>query len=232
MLQPCLLRCVYLVVIVQSPSCVQLFATPWTEALQASLSLTISQVHVRCIGVCPSSFSLHWWCHPAISSSDTLFSFCPQSFPASGTFQVVCSHQMTKILELQHQSFQWIFRIDLLTVQETFRSLLQHHSWKASIFWHSAFFTVQLSQPYMTSGKTIVLIYRPLSTEWLMSLLFNILSRFVVTFQSSSDSMAAVTVHSDFGVQEEELCDYFHLFPFYLPCNNEVGCHDLRFFNI
>ena len=86
MLQPCLLRCVYLVVIVQSPSYVQVFATPWTEALQASLSLTISQVHVRCIGVCPSSFSLHWWCHPAISSSDALFCFCPRSFPASGTF--------------------------------------------------------------------------------------------------------------------------------------------------
>ena len=62
-----------------------------------------------------------------------------------------------------------------------------------------------------------------------MSLLFNILSRFVVTFQSSSDSMAAVTVHSDFGVQEEELCDYFHLFPFYLPCSNGVRCNNLSF---
>ena len=66
--------------------------------------------------VCPSSCSLHRWCHPAISSSDALFSFCPLSFPASGLFQwVVCSHLVTKILELQlqHQSFQWIFRIDL-----------------------------------------------------------------------------------------------------------------------
>ena len=66
--------------------------------------------------VCPSSCSLHWWCHPAVSSSDTLFSFCPLSFPASGLSQwVICSHQVTKILELQiqHPSFQWIFRIDL-----------------------------------------------------------------------------------------------------------------------
>ena len=64
---------------------------------------------------CPSLCSLHWWCHPAISSSNALFSFCVQSFPASGIFQwVICSHQMTKILELQlqHQSFQWIFRVD------------------------------------------------------------------------------------------------------------------------
>ena len=66
-------------VVVQSPSCVQLFATPWTAAHQASLSLTISQS-------LPSSFSLHQWCHPAFSSSDALFSFCPQSFPASGSF--------------------------------------------------------------------------------------------------------------------------------------------------
>ena len=65
--------------------------------------------------VCPSSCRLHRWCHPAISSSDTLFSFCPQSFPAPGIFLwVSCLHQMTKTLEfqLQQQSFQWIFRDD------------------------------------------------------------------------------------------------------------------------
>ena len=65
--------------------------------------------------VCRSSCSLHQWYHPAISSSDALFSFCPQTFPASGLFQwVVCLHQMTKILEpqLQRQSFQWIVRVD------------------------------------------------------------------------------------------------------------------------
>ena len=61
-------------------SCPTLSA-PWTEAQQASLSLTISKV-------CPNSCPLHWWCHPAISSSDTLFSLCPPSFPASGTFPV------------------------------------------------------------------------------------------------------------------------------------------------
>ena len=68
-------------VVVQLPSCVWLFATPWTAACQASLSLSIS-------GVCPSSCLLHWSYYPAISSSDSLFSLCPQSFPASGTFPV------------------------------------------------------------------------------------------------------------------------------------------------
>ena len=68
-------------VVVQLPSHVRLFVTPWTAACQASLSLTSSKV---CLGSCP----LYQWCRPAISSSDTLFSFYPQSFPASGTFPV------------------------------------------------------------------------------------------------------------------------------------------------
>ena len=90
---------VLIVVIVQWPICVRLIATTWTTACQASLSLTISWV-------CPSSCSFYWWCHPAVSFSDTLFSFFPWSFPASETFQwVVCSHQMTKILELHLQLY-------------------------------------------------------------------------------------------------------------------------------
>ena len=70
-----------IVAVVQWPSPVRLFATPWAAARQASLSSPSS-------GVCPNSCSLHRWCHPASSSSDALFSFCPQSFPASGTFPV------------------------------------------------------------------------------------------------------------------------------------------------
>ena len=107
--------------------------------------LKLAQVHVHCIGD-----AIHF------SSSDTLFSFCPQSFPASGTFPVTFvtaihighSHQMTKILEiqLQHQSFQGVFKVDLphgidcfdlLAVQGAFWSPIQHHSSKASILWHS-----------------------------------------------------------------------------------------------
>ena len=71
--------------------------------------------------------------------------------------------------------------LDLLAVQGTLRSLLQHHSSKASILWHSAFFTVQLSHPYMTSGKTIALTRQTFVGE-VMSLLFNMLSRLVISF--------------------------------------------------
>ena len=121
-------------------------------------------------GVCSCSCSLHQWCHPAISSSDTLFSFCPQSFPASETGPM--NHLFAS------DEIDWF---DLLAFQGIFRNLLQHHSWKASILWCSAFFKVQLSQLYVATGKTIAL------TLWtfvcsVMSLLFNTLSRFVTTF--------------------------------------------------
>ena len=139
---------------------------------------------------CPSS----WWCHPTISYSVIPFSFCPQSPQHQGLFQwVSSSHQVAKVLEFQrqHQSFQWTPRTDLfsmdwldhLAVQRTFKSLLQHHSSKPSILQHSAFFIVQLSHPYMTTGKTIAL------TRWtfvgkVMCLLFNMLSRLVINFSS------------------------------------------------
>ena len=107
------------------------------------------------------------------------------------------SHLVAKVLkfQLQHQSFQCSglisFRmdwLDLLAVQGTLKSLLQHHSSKASNLWHSAFFTVQLSHPYMTTGKTIAL------NRWtfvgkVMSLLFNMLSRLVITFLSRSKGL-------------------------------------------
>ena len=136
---------------------------------------------------CPSS----QWCHPAISSSVVPFSSRLQSLLASGFFQWInFSHEVAKVLEfqLQHQSFQHPglipFRmdwLDLLAVQGTLKSLLQHHSSKASILRRSAFFTVQLSHPYTTTGKTIALT-RPNFVGNVMSLLFNMLSRLVITF--------------------------------------------------
>ena len=119
----------------------------------------------------------------------------PPAFSLSqhqGLFQwVSSSHQVTTVLEfhLQHQSFQWIFGLiffsmdwlDLHAVQGTLKSLFQHHSSKASIFQCSAFFTVQLSHPYMTTGKTIALT-RQTFVGTVMSLFFNMLSRLVITF--------------------------------------------------
>ena len=115
------------------------------------------------------------WCHPTTSSSVVPFFSSPQSFPASGSFttsqfftssgQNIGVSASTSVLPINIQDWfplgwtGWIF-----TVQGTLKSLLQHHSSKASILWHSAFFTVQLSHPYMTTGKTID---RQTKTIWL-----------------------------------------------------------------
>ena len=119
-----------------------------------------------------------------------------------------------KYLELITLKIGWF---DLPAVQGTFKSLLQHHSSKASTLWHSAFFIVQLSHPYMTTGKTTALI-RWTSVGKVMSLLLNMLYRFVITFLPRSKHffyfMAAVTICSDFGTQENKVC---HCFPIYLP---------------
>ena len=170
---------------VQSLSSVWLFAAPWTTAHQASLSITISWSLLKLM-------SIELWCHPTISSSVVPFSSCPQSFPASKSFPMsqLCIRWpnygsfSVSIRSSDEYSGLISFRmdwLDLLAVQETLKSLLQHHSSKASILWHSAFFMVQLSHPYMTTGKTIAL------TRWtfvgkVMSLLFSMLSRLVIAF--------------------------------------------------
>ena len=109
--------------------------------------------------------------------------------------------------------------LDLLAVQGTLKSLLQHHSSKASILWRSAFFTVQFSHPYMTTEKTIALTGRTFVGK-VMSLLLNMLSRLVIAFLPRSkrlNFMAAVTICSDFGAQKNKVCHCFHCFPIYLP---------------
>ena len=147
--------------LVQLLSHVRLFVTPWTAARQASLSITNSQSLLKLISiesVMPSN-------HLILSSPS------PPAFHLSqhqDLFQCISSsHEVAKVLEfqLQHQSFQWIsgmisFRMEwlnLLAVQGTLKNLLQHHKSKASILWPSAFFIVQLSQSYMSTGKTIAL---------------------------------------------------------------------------
>ena len=123
-------------------------------------------------GVYSKSCPLSWWCHPTISSSVVPFSSCLQSFPASGSFPV---SQLFHIRWPKYWSFRFSIspsheysglislRIDwfhLLAVQGFLKHLLQHHNSKASILQHSAFFIVQLSHPYMTTGKAIALTRR------------------------------------------------------------------------
>ena len=153
-------------------------------------------IHAGCPSPTPGVYSnscpLSQWCHPAISSSVVPLSSCPQSFPALGSFPMsalrirwpkYCSFNFS-ISPSNEYSGLICFRmdwLDLLAAQGTLKSLLQHHSSKASILQCSAFFTVQLSHPYMITGKTIALT-RQTFVDKVMSLLFNKLSRLVITF--------------------------------------------------
>ena len=171
---------------VQSLSCVQLFRTPWIAALQASLSITNSRNSLRLTSiksVMPSSHLI--LCRPLLllppippsikvfSNKSTPHMRCPKYW--SFSFSTIPSKEIPGLISFR---MDWM---DLLAVQGTLKSLLQHHSSKASILRRSAFFTVQLSHPYMTTGKTIALI-RWTFVGKVMSLLFNMLSRLITTF--------------------------------------------------
>ena len=195
----------------------------------------LTQTHVHRVGdaIQPS--------HPLLSTSPPAFNLSQHQ----GLFQwVSSSHQVAKVLafQLQHQSFQWIpglisFRIDwldLLAVQRTLKSLFQYHSSKASILQHSAFFTVLLSHPYMTTGKIRGL------TRWtfvgnVMFLLFNMLCRLVITFLPRSKSLLISWLQSLSAVilkPPKIVCHCFHCFSIYLPWSDGTGCHDLCFLNV
>ena len=151
------------------------------------------------------------WVSDAIQPSHPLSSPSPPAPNPSqhqDLFQWVnSSHEVAKVLEfqLQHQSFQWTPRTDLLQdglvgspcSQGTLKSLLQHHSSKASISQCSTFFEVQLSHPYMTTGKTIALT-RQTIVDKVMSLLFNMLSRLVITFLPRSKCLVISWLQSPF----------------------------------
>ena len=171
---------------VQSLSHLGLFVTLRTAACQSSLSIVNSRSLLKLMSiesVMPSSHLI--LCHPLLllppippsirvfSNESTLRMRWPkyQSF----SFSISPSNEHPGLISLR---MDWL---DLLAVQGTFKSLLQHHSSKASILWHSAFFTVQLSHPYMTTGKTTALIRWTL-VDKVMSLLFNMLSRLVMAF--------------------------------------------------
>ena len=171
---------------VQSLSHVRLFATPWIAAHQASLSITNSQSSLKLMSielVMPSSYLI--LCHPLLllppippsirvfSSESTLRMKRPKYW--SFSFNIIPSKEIPGLISFR---MDWS---DRLAVQGTLKILLQHHSSKASILWCSAFFTVQLSQPHMTTGKTIVLTRRTFVGK-VMPLVLNMLSRLVITF--------------------------------------------------
>ena len=186
--------------------------------------------------------------------SDAIQPFHPLSSPSppapspsqhQGLFQWVNSpHEVANVLDFSFSispssehpgliSFRMDWS-DLLAVQGTLKSLLQYHSSKASILRHSAFFTVQLSHPYMTTGKTIAL------TRWtfvgkVMSLLWNMLSMLVITFPPKSKRLFILWLQSPSAVILEPpkiKSDTFHCFPIYFPWSDGTRCHDLHFLNV
>ena len=189
---------------------------------------------------CPSNR----WCHPAISSCSPLL-LLPPILPSIRVF----SNEST--LHMRWPKY-WNFRfsispsnehpglisfrmdwLDLLAVQGTLKSLLQHHSSKASILRRSAF-TVQLSHPYKTTGKTIAL------TKWtfvgkVTSLLLNMLSRLVITSLRRSKRLLISWLQSPSAVILEPpkiVWHCFHCFPIYFPWSDGTRCHDLSFLNV
>ena len=222
---------------VQLLSQVQLLATPWIATHQASLFITISRSSLRLMSiesVMPSNHLIlgrPLLLLPPIPPSIRVFSnewtLCMR-WPKywSFSFSIIPSKEISGLISFR---MDWL---DLLTVQGTLKSLLQHHSSKASILRHSSFFTVQLSHPYMTTGKTIALTRRTLVGK-VMSVLLNMLSRLVTTFLPRSRRLLIRWLQSPSAViLEPPKNKVWHCFPIYFPRSDGTRCHDLRFLNV
>ena len=189
---------------VQLLSHVRLFATPWITASQASLSITNSRSPSKPMSIKSVMPSNHLILYrpllllPSIFPSIRVFSnesvLCirwPKYW--SFSFNISASNEHPGLISFR---MDWL---DLLAVQGTLKSLLQHHSSKASILQHSAFFIIQLSHPYMTTGKTIDLTRQTLVGK-VISLLFNMPSRFVIAFLPRSKPLLISWLQSPSGV--------------------------------
>ena len=176
--------------VVQSLSCVQFFVTPWTAACQAPLSFTISWSLLTSVSIESLMLSNHliFYCPllfwPSVFPSIRVFSneSVLITWPKNWSFSFSISHSN------EYSGF-FSFRMDwfdLLAVQGILKSLLQHHNSKVTVLQCSAFFMIQLSHPYMTTRKTIALPIQTFISK-VMSLLFNMLSRFVIAFLPRSN---------------------------------------------
>ena len=226
---------------VESLHRVRLFATPWIAARQASLSITNSRSSLKLMSIeslMPSSHLILYrplLLLPPIPPSirvfcneSTLRMRCPKYW--SFSFSISPSKEHPGLISFR---MDWL---DLLAVQGTLKSLLQHHSPKASILQCSAFFTVQLSYPYMTTGKTIALTRRTFVGK-VMSLLLNMLSRLVITFLPRSKCLLISWMQLPSAVileppPKKKVWHCFHCFPIYFPWSDGTRCHDLSFLNV
>ena len=194
-------------------------------------------------GVYSNSCPLSWWCHPAISSSVIPFSSCTQSFPASRSFPVsqlfawggrsIGVSALASVLPVNTQDWSalgWTGWISLQSkgLSRVFSNTV--HSSKASILQRSAFFIVQLSHPYMTTGKTIALTRQNFVGK-VMPLLFNMLSRLVITFLPRSERLLISWVQSPSAVilEPPKIKFVSTVSP---AISHGTRCHDLSFLNV
>ena len=208
---------------IQSLSRVQLFATPWIAAQQASLSITKSRSLLKLMSieqVMPSNHLIlcHLLLPPSIFPSIRVFSnesVLRKRWPDywSFSFSISPSNEYSGLISLR---MDWL---DLLAVQGTLKSLLQHHNSKTSILRHSAFFIVQLSYRYLTTGKTIALT-RQTFVGKVMFLLYNMLSSLVMAFLPRSKHLLTSWLQSPSAVilkpPQNKVSYCFHCFPIYL----------------
>ena len=197
----------------------------------------LAQTHVHRVGAAihPS--------HPLLSP----FFSCLQSFPASGSFSVsqffisggqsIGVSASTSVLPMNTQEWSPLRWTGWISLQSKGLSRVFSNTTvqKHQLLWHSAFFTVQLSHPYMTTGKTIAL------TSWTfvgkgISLLLNMLSRLVITFLPRSKCLLISWLQSPSAVilepPQNKVCHCFHCSPMYFPWSDATGCHDLSFLNV
>ena len=169
---------------------------------------------------------------PSIFSSIRVFSnesaLCIR-WPKHWSFNFNNSNEYSGLISFR---MDWL---DLFEVQGIFKSLLQHHSSKASILQRSAFFIVQFSHPYMTTGKTIALTRRNFVGK-VIFLLFNMLPRLVITFLPRNKGLLISWLQSPSEVilkpPQNKVCHCFYCFPIYLPWSDGTRGHDLSFLNV
>ena len=186
------------------------------DAIQPSHPLSASS---------PSAFNLSQ--HQCLFNESVLRIRWPKYW--SFGFSISSSNEYSGLISFR---MDWL---DLLAVQGTPKSLFQHHSSKVSILWHSAFFIIQLSHPYMTTGKTIAL------NRWtfvgkVMSLLFNMVSTLVIAFLPRRKHLLISWLQSPSAVilepPQNKVSHCLHCFPIYLLGSDGTGCHDLSFLNV
>ena len=214
-----------IIAVVESLRHIQLFVQP----ARLPLSFTISWSLLKFVFIESVMLSNHlifccpFFLLPTVFPSIRVFSNALTlliRWPMYWSFSISTSSEFSGLISFRMDWF------DLLAVLGTLKSLLQHHSSKASILQGSALWSTSVCHYWKNIALTIQTFVNKV-----MSLPFNRVSRFVIVFLLGSKYLL-ITIHSDFGDQENKVCHCFHCFPIYLPWSDETGCHGLYFLNV